>query len=188
MITAEAEADLETIGDYIARDNPVRALSFLRELYQLCLDIADMPQAWPRGSAAGGGGASPSSASGSTRSSHGCHGWTPGGRPGAGTVRNSGAGCRRPDSAAACAASRSGRHAGGGQKRPAAHFRPAARRRTGDRTGHPSSRAIFLVQYYTNMRYLAGRKEVFHGGPTVFRGRAAHDRQHLLHHLRQALT
>lgn len=47
LITAEAEADLESIGDYIARDNPTRALSFVRELYQLCLDIADMPQAWP---------------------------------------------------------------------------------------------------------------------------------------------
>lgn len=47
LITAEAEADLETIGDYIARDNPARALSFVRELHQLCLDIADMPEAWP---------------------------------------------------------------------------------------------------------------------------------------------
>lgn len=47
LITAEAEADLEAIGDYIARDNPVRALSFVRELYQLCLDTADMPRAWP---------------------------------------------------------------------------------------------------------------------------------------------
>jgi plasmid stabilization system protein ParE len=47
IVTAEAEADLEAIGDYIARDNPVRALSFVRELLQLCLDIADMPQAWP---------------------------------------------------------------------------------------------------------------------------------------------
>jgi plasmid stabilization system protein ParE len=47
QITAEAEADLEAIGDYIARENPLRAISFVRELYQLCLDIADMPQAWP---------------------------------------------------------------------------------------------------------------------------------------------
>lgn len=46
-ITAEAEADLESIADYIARDNPMRALSFVRELYQLCLEIADMPQDWP---------------------------------------------------------------------------------------------------------------------------------------------
>jgi len=47
LITAEAEADLESIGDHIARDNAARALSFVRELYQLCLEIADMPQAWP---------------------------------------------------------------------------------------------------------------------------------------------
>jgi toxin ParE1/3/4 len=47
VVTAEAEADLEAIGDYIARDNPERALSFVRELHQLCLDIADMPRAWP---------------------------------------------------------------------------------------------------------------------------------------------
>jgi toxin ParE1/3/4 len=46
-LTAAAEADLESIGDYIARDNPVRALSFVRELYRSCLDIADMPEAWP---------------------------------------------------------------------------------------------------------------------------------------------
>jgi toxin ParE1/3/4 len=46
LITAEAEADLEAIGDHIALDNPARALSFVRELYQLCLGIAEMPQAW----------------------------------------------------------------------------------------------------------------------------------------------
>ncbi len=46
-ITAAAEADLEEIADYIARDNPVRAASFVRELFQLCLDIAEMPRAWP---------------------------------------------------------------------------------------------------------------------------------------------
>jgi plasmid stabilization system protein ParE len=46
-ITSAAEADLEAIADYIARDNPVRALSFVRELYERCLDIGDMPEAWP---------------------------------------------------------------------------------------------------------------------------------------------
>ncbi|MFN5999577.1 MAG: type II toxin-antitoxin system RelE/ParE family toxin [Paracoccaceae bacterium] len=46
-ITSAAEADLEAIADYIARDNPVRALSFVRELYERCLDIAEMPAAWP---------------------------------------------------------------------------------------------------------------------------------------------
>lgn len=47
VITSAAEADLEGIADYIARDNPVRAASFVRELYERCLDIADMPEAWP---------------------------------------------------------------------------------------------------------------------------------------------
>lgn len=39
--TAAAEADLEGIGDYIARDNPVR------ELARACFDLADMPEVWP---------------------------------------------------------------------------------------------------------------------------------------------
>lgn len=46
-ITRAAEADLEAIADYIARDNPARALSFVCELFERCLDIADMPEAWP---------------------------------------------------------------------------------------------------------------------------------------------
>jgi len=46
-ITSAAEADLEAMAYHIARDNPVRALSFVRELYERCLDIADMPEAWP---------------------------------------------------------------------------------------------------------------------------------------------
>jgi toxin ParE1/3/4 len=46
-ITSAAEVDLEAIADYIARDNPVRALSFVRELFECCLDIGDMPEAWP---------------------------------------------------------------------------------------------------------------------------------------------
>lgn len=47
LVTAEPEADLEAIGDCIARDNPARALSFVRELYHVCLQIADKPRAWP---------------------------------------------------------------------------------------------------------------------------------------------
>lgn len=46
-ITSAAEADLERIADYIARDNPARASSFVRELFERCLSIADMPEAWP---------------------------------------------------------------------------------------------------------------------------------------------
>ena len=46
-ITAEAEADLEAIGDYIARDNPARAASFIRELGRSCMELAEFPEAWP---------------------------------------------------------------------------------------------------------------------------------------------
>jgi len=46
-LSAEAEYDLETIGDYIARDNPERALSFLYELRSKCLGLADMPERFP---------------------------------------------------------------------------------------------------------------------------------------------
>ena len=46
-ISAEAEHDLEAIGDYIARDNPARAISFLRELREQCRSLADMPQRVP---------------------------------------------------------------------------------------------------------------------------------------------
>lgn len=33
-ISPLAEKDLELIGDWIAKDNPIRALSFIEELYQ----------------------------------------------------------------------------------------------------------------------------------------------------------
>ena len=46
-LTVAAQADLEAIGDYIARDNPTRALSFIRELYRSCNELAEMPEAWP---------------------------------------------------------------------------------------------------------------------------------------------
>jgi len=46
-LTAEAEYDLETISDYIARDNPARALSFLHELRSKCLGLAEMPERFP---------------------------------------------------------------------------------------------------------------------------------------------
>lgn len=46
-ITAAAEADPEAIGDCIARDNPTRPAGFVRELYQLCLELGEMPKAWP---------------------------------------------------------------------------------------------------------------------------------------------
>ncbi|KND57347.1 Plasmid stabilization system protein [Candidatus Burkholderia verschuerenii] len=43
----DAEADLEAIGDYIARDNPNRARSFVAELREKCESLAAMPQAFP---------------------------------------------------------------------------------------------------------------------------------------------
>ena len=46
-ITAEAERDLETIGDWVARDNPARAASFVDELLAACLDLGDFPDRFP---------------------------------------------------------------------------------------------------------------------------------------------
>lgn len=46
-LTQEAEADLKAIGDYIARDNPVQALAFIRELRAKCLSVGNAPLAFP---------------------------------------------------------------------------------------------------------------------------------------------
>jgi plasmid stabilization system protein ParE len=43
VLTAEAEADLEQIADDIAADNPMRALSFVGELRELCERLAEIP-------------------------------------------------------------------------------------------------------------------------------------------------
>ena len=42
-----AEADLEAIGDYIANDNPRRALSFIGDLRDRCRAIVRHPRAAP---------------------------------------------------------------------------------------------------------------------------------------------
>lgn len=47
QITTEAEDDLERIGDYIAQDNPRRALSFIAELRDKCIGLAEMYEAFP---------------------------------------------------------------------------------------------------------------------------------------------
>lgn len=47
VITAEAEADLENIGDFIAEDNPRRAVSFVNELIEACERLADIPRGYP---------------------------------------------------------------------------------------------------------------------------------------------
>jgi toxin ParE1/3/4 len=41
--TPQAEIDLEEIADYIALDNPGRALTFIREIREHCTRIADGP-------------------------------------------------------------------------------------------------------------------------------------------------
>jgi plasmid stabilization system protein ParE len=46
-ITDEAEADLEEIADYIALDNPTRAVSFAQELRARAMLLGDMPRAAP---------------------------------------------------------------------------------------------------------------------------------------------
>ncbi|MEQ5838601.1 plasmid stabilization protein [Paraburkholderia acidicola] len=46
-ILPTAEAEIEAIGDYIAADNPRRAVSFVRELRDKCLGLADMALAFP---------------------------------------------------------------------------------------------------------------------------------------------
>lgn len=43
VFTHAAESDLETIADHIAEDNPARALSFVLEVRQSCLGLAEMP-------------------------------------------------------------------------------------------------------------------------------------------------
>ncbi|TNL02462.1 plasmid stabilization protein [Kosakonia cowanii] len=47
LLTVEAESDLERIGDYIALDNPHRALSFVLELRDKCMSLANLYQAFP---------------------------------------------------------------------------------------------------------------------------------------------
>jgi toxin ParE1/3/4 len=42
-----AEADIREIGDFIARDNPTRAASFIGDLRSRCREIARFPEAAP---------------------------------------------------------------------------------------------------------------------------------------------
>jgi len=43
IISHEAEADVEEIGDYIAADSPRRAVSYIEELREACLGLSDAP-------------------------------------------------------------------------------------------------------------------------------------------------
>lgn len=45
-ISPLAEQDLEAIGDFIAQDNPQRALTFIAELRRHCTKIAASPKAF----------------------------------------------------------------------------------------------------------------------------------------------
>lgn len=47
IFTAEAEADLERIGDHIASDSPQRAASFVRELREHAARIGAAPESYP---------------------------------------------------------------------------------------------------------------------------------------------
>jgi plasmid stabilization system protein ParE len=47
FLTDAAIADLEAIGDWIATDNPARALAFIGSLRARCLQLGDMPLAFP---------------------------------------------------------------------------------------------------------------------------------------------
>ena len=42
-ISGLAEADIEAIADFIAEDNPPRAGSFARELWDACMGLGDAP-------------------------------------------------------------------------------------------------------------------------------------------------
>ncbi len=47
IFTAQAEDDLEGIADYIAADNPQRAISFVQEIRKRCHRITNVPQGYP---------------------------------------------------------------------------------------------------------------------------------------------
>ncbi len=47
VILPAARADLIEIGDFIAQDNPVRALSFLAEIEAKMLQAAERPERFP---------------------------------------------------------------------------------------------------------------------------------------------
>jgi toxin ParE1/3/4 len=47
VLSRNAEHDLEAIGDWIARDNPARATSFVAELSKACKAIGRAPRRFP---------------------------------------------------------------------------------------------------------------------------------------------
>jgi plasmid stabilization system protein ParE len=47
VLTAEAETDLESIAEYIARDSVTTALNVVHDLREKCLALADAPRGYP---------------------------------------------------------------------------------------------------------------------------------------------
>ncbi len=47
VISDTAEAELEKIGDYIAKDSPRRAVTFIDELQEAALSLGEYPEAYP---------------------------------------------------------------------------------------------------------------------------------------------
>ena len=45
-LTDQARIELFEIGEWIERDNPMRAASFVEELYDACMRLGDMPNAF----------------------------------------------------------------------------------------------------------------------------------------------
>jgi plasmid stabilization system protein ParE len=55
VLTQAALADLRDIGHWIALDDPDRAISFVQELADKCLGLADRPLLYPQAPEAGEG-------------------------------------------------------------------------------------------------------------------------------------
>jgi len=47
IFAPSARADLLAIGDFIRRDNPARAETFVEELQLACMQLAENPKAYP---------------------------------------------------------------------------------------------------------------------------------------------
>ena len=47
-LSAKARRDLESIGDYIARDDPRAAITFIAEPREKCDGLSHMPRRFPR--------------------------------------------------------------------------------------------------------------------------------------------
>ena len=43
VISGQADADIESIGDFIASDNPARAITYTDELLEACLGLGEAP-------------------------------------------------------------------------------------------------------------------------------------------------